>query len=438
MALLAHSQVTFTGNSKDIYEETPAKSTGLNKIYVLYDTDGVSIEYNATTDQKVTWYVYGEGGGGYATEVPGIAYDGRKSTLLSIFPDKGYIIEEGTDRTYFWVVDYKKHYLRLHSITAEEDGDCGTATLHVNGKGDDLDYYTINGVHQVLDRQMKLSYYTLVWSDDETNWVQCDTVEMQSTLKSTIVVPAPLCNTSFRLWGDRFLQFWNEDVEVESNNYYTHAVDVHTTATQQERDNDNEIKSDDGQLGGSAPVTITFTSYCTDAVEHKEWQMSYDSDFTNLVLRLNQDEVEQTFEEAGTYYWRFVGSNADGTCEAPSETYTVNIGVSELYCPNVFTPGTSEGSNDVWKVSYKSIVDFHCWIFNTWGNLIIEFTDPSQGWDGTYRGKLVKPGVYYYVIQAKGSDGQKYKLSGDINIIRYKENPYAGSNSGGGDVDVEE
>ena len=425
VALLAQSQVRFTGNSKAIYEETPAKSTGLNKIYVLYNTDGVSMHYDAMTDQKVVWYEYGEGGGGYATELSGIITNGRETTLKDISPNKGYIIEEGTDRTYVWVVNYKEYYLRLHSIEPEAASDCGTATLHVNGTGKDIGYYTITGAYQVLDRQMKLSYNTLTWSDDETSWVQIDTLEMQSGLKSTIVVPAPLCNTTFRLWGDRFLEFWDEAVEIETNStYMTSAVDVHTTAVQEERDNDNEKKDEGGTLGGSAPVIITFTSYCTDAVEHKEWQMSYDSEFNDLVLRLNQDEVEQTFEEAGTYYWRFVGSNADGSCEAYSETYTVNIGESELYCPNVFTPHTKDGNNDVWKVSYKSIVEFHCWIFNTWGNLIIELTDPSQGWDGTYRGKLVKPGVYYYVIQAKGSDGQKYKLSGDINIIRYKENPY--------------
>lgn len=95
--------------------------------------------------------------------------------------------------------------------------------------------------------------------------------------------------------------------------------------------------------------------------------------------------------------------------------------MSELTCPNVFSPGVSIGVNDVWKVSYRSIVDFHCWIFNRWGNKIIEFTDPAEGWDGTYHGKLVSPGVYYYVIQARGSDGKNYKLSGDINIIRYRD-----------------
>ena len=36
--------------------------------------------------------------------------------------------------------------------------------------------------------------------------------------------------------------------------------------------------------------------------------------------------------------------------------------------------------------------------------------------------KPVRPGVYYYVIQATGADGKKYKKSGDINIIRHIEN----------------
>jgi hypothetical protein len=50
-----------------------------------------------------------------------------------------------------------------------------------------------------------------------------------------------------------------------------------------------------------------------------------------------------------------------------------------------------------------------------------EFTDPSSGWDGTYHGKLVDTGVYFYVVTATGSDGVKYKKRGDISILRYKK-----------------
>ena len=56
-----------------------------------------------------------------------------------------------------------------------------------------------------------------------------------------------------------------------------------------------------------------------------------------------------------------------------------------------------------------------------------ELSDPSQGWDGKYKGKYVKSGTYYYVIQARGADGQKYNLKGDINIINYSTRSTGGS-----------
>ena len=96
------------------------------------------------------------------------------------------------------------------------------------------------------------------------------------------------------------------------------------------------------------------------------------------------------------------------------------MGGSKLEAPNVFSPYGSPGVNDEWKVAYKSIVEFKCWIFNRWGEQLCHYQDPSGGWDGRYRGKLVPPGVYYYVIEARGADGQKYNLKGHINILRSK------------------
>ena len=154
---------------------------------------------------------------------------------------------------------------------------------------------------------------------------------------------------------------------------------------------------------------------------YKEWQVSDFSEFNNILMTFPQEQVDYTFTDAGTTYWRFYYANSDGSCENYSDPIAVSIGESSLDCPNFFSPGTTEEVNDIWKVSYKSIVEFHCWIYNRWGNLIKEFTDPADGWDGKYNGKLVNAGVYFYVIRAKGSDGKEYKLSGDINILRYKK-----------------
>ena len=163
--------------------------------------------------------------------------------------------------------------------------------------------------------------------------------------------------------------------------------------------------------------------------------MATDEDFENVILQWNQDEVDYTFNEWGTYYMRYMVANADGSCEAYGDTYTISVKESQLECPNVFSPGSTPGVNDVWKVTYKSLVEFHCWIFNRWGNLVYEYTDPGGGWDGTYHGKLVDTGVYYYVVTALGSDGEKYKRRGDITILRYKKGAAgtSGDGTGGGE-----
>lgn len=421
-AALASAQVTFVNNDREIYEETPEITTGLNRIYVLYDTQGVSMVYTATTDpDDVTWLQFGEAGGAYATPVEGVVQTGNITTLPQVGADCGYIIEEGTNRTYIWVVDYSKYKLYINSAFVDPESDCGTATIHVDGSGNDIVYYTINGGRRVLNREIKIFYHTLEWNSDNKSWDEKDVVENEASFKNAMAVPAPLCSTTFTVSGDKLLEFWHEGQSKTTDTYQPVAIDVVTEAVQEERDNDNEQKTDGSYLGGSAPATITFTAYCTDAVTYKEWQVSDSPEFTNILMNFSQDEVEYTFEDAGTTYWRFYGANSDGSCEYFGDPYTVSIGESVLVCPNFFSPGTTEDVNDVWKVSYKSIVDFHCWIYNRWGNKIIEFTDPSQGWDGTYRGKQVPAGVYFYVIRATGSDGKKYKLSGDINILRYKK-----------------
>ena len=476
---MAAGELTFNGTSHDVITIEPAANTGLNAIYVLYDTQGVSMTYNATTASYVNWMIYGEGGGGYAQDITsGITRNGRTSTLNQVTPDHGYIIEEGTNRTYVWVTDYSKHRLRINSLLPIADGDCGTASIEVDGQCDDIVFYSITGVRRVLDRQLKLTYNTLEWNSGteqqeqgedpdqeqqgdgdeqgdnpdegsdthtsadpiEAKWEEKTVEESLEGFKDIIAVPAPLENTTFTLSGDRFLETWHEAISKESDTYTTAAIDVRTTAIQEERHNDNEKKSGDGTtLGDSAPATITFKAYPTDAVVFREWQMSRDIEFNNIEIRINQDETTQTFNQEGTYYWRYVAANDEGVCQMESDTYTVSIGVSELYCPNVFSPGSTPGVNDEWKVSYRSIIEFECWIFNRWGNQIAHFTDPSQGWDGTYKGKLVNSGVYYYVIQARGSDGKRYKLGGDINIIRHKSNPHSttpseeGGDGGGGD-----
>ena len=411
------ADLTFSGNGRDVVSVTPEASTGLEKIYVAYDLIGVDLSYTSTGG-NVEWYRFDQSGGGYAQRIDGVAYDGTTSVLHNPEGNCGYIVNDNNRQYCFWIVDYSAYRFSINSVTFPELQDCGIATMEIDAVCEPITYYTVNGVPEELDRQISVAYNTLEWDSENLMYNQVDASESYENLSGRLALPAPLCNTAFTISGDRFLREWGEEKVFVSDTYETVSIEVQATATQTLRENDNEQKDESESLGGSAPAEIEFQAYYTDAVEHKEWVFSRDAEFSEIELRLNEDNVVHTFQENGTFYVKFVGSNMDGTCEAESEVFQVAIGESRLECPNAFSPNATEGINDEWKVSYKSIVSFSCWIFDRYGNQMCSFTDPAMGWDGKYKGKFVKPGVYYYVIEARGADGKEYKMKGDINILK--------------------
>lgn len=418
LSMNIYAEVSFTGNSMPVFTETPAASTGLNKIYVLYSTQGVTASYvSKNNNPDVKWYQYGSSGGGYAQEINNIEHDGIETKLENIIPNSGYIIEDGTDREYFWIVNYADYYLQLNGISFTGEAECDVMSINMQGSGPEIAYYTINGQHKVLSRELKLDYSTLEWNSDSKSYKSVSIEKEEDDFKETIALQVPYCNTTFKITGDRFLTYWNKTETIVSDLYSTQAVQVQATANQTNKGDGNT----DSTLGGSAPADIEFDGFLTDAVVFKEWQISSDQDFEKILYRFSDQNINYTFNEAGTFYVRFYGANEAGSCDSYSETFQVSIGESSLKCPNAFSPQSSPGINDEWKVTYKSIISFECHIFNRWGIEMISFTDPSKGWDGKYKGKYVNSGVYFYVIQAKGADGKQYKLKGDINIINLKK-----------------
>jgi gliding motility-associated-like protein len=94
---------------------------------------------------------------------------------------------------------------------------------------------------------------------------------------------------------------------------------------------------------------------------------------------------------------------------------------SLLQIPNLITPDSPTGTNQVFKVKYQSLTSFEMWVYNRWGQQLFHTKDPAQGWDGTQSGRPVPTGAYYYLVKAKGTDGISYTKKGDINVLRTKE-----------------
>lgn len=91
--------------------------------------------------------------------------------------------------------------------------------------------------------------------------------------------------------------------------------------------------------------------------------------------------------------------------------------------PNVFTPN-GDAIND-WLIAKTSglveKIDFQ--LFNRTGMLIFQTSDPRINWDGTYKGKIVSPGVYYYqcdVTERRITGAETFHLSGFVHVITEK------------------
>jgi len=72
-----------------------------------------------------------------------------------------------------------------------------------------------------------------------------------------------------------------------------------------------------------------------------------------------------------------------------------------IYIPSAFTPN-GDGLNDMFGVKGDGIKDFHLYIYNRWGEVLFESTNPRQQWDGKIDGNPAETGTYVYQLFAQG------------------------------------
>lgn len=213
--------------------------------------------------------------------------------------------------------------------------------------------------------------------------------------------------TATGLWADDSLtQPW-DTAYVDAQEYVNNRAD--------------SVRGSGRSFVGPGPILVHFAAEIPPTATYFVWEIARDQGFEDLEVQYHELLIDYEFRETGTFYARFVTANADNTEETQSEPYTIQVTESQLDIPNVITPDSPSGANQIFKVKYKSLVRFEMWIYNRWGNQLFHTKDPAEGWDGTYRGKTVPTGAYYYLIRAEGTDGIRYNRKGDINVLHVRD-----------------
>ncbi|WP_184546532.1 gliding motility-associated C-terminal domain-containing protein [Mucilaginibacter sp. FT3.2] len=100
-------------------------------------------------------------------------------------------------------------------------------------------------------------------------------------------------------------------------------------------------------------------------------------------------------------------------CHA-TQTIVISSHCDDIHIPNAFTPN-ADGHNDTWEIAgLEGDASTTVKVYNRLGSLIFQSQGYAIPWNGTYSGKKIPTGVYYYVISTKGA---KQVLSGSVTVL---------------------
>jgi gliding motility-associated-like protein len=84
----------------------------------------------------------------------------------------------------------------------------------------------------------------------------------------------------------------------------------------------------------------------------------------------------------------------------------------ELWLPSAFSPN-GDGLNDSYVATPECEASlFELYIYDRWGRLVFETTNPAQGWDGTFGGQAMPEGQYAVKARYVGQYTRELKTPG--------------------------
>lgn len=98
---------------------------------------------------------------------------------------------------------------------------------------------------------------------------------------------------------------------------------------------------------------------------------------------------------------------------------TVRIEVIDpgFFVPSAFSPN-GDGINDFFQIYQKDIELVNFCVYSRWGEKLFETQNLNTGWDGTFKGKKVQPGVFIYTIEYKDVISKTKLLKGNFTLLK--------------------
>ncbi len=128
------------------------------------------------------------------------------------------------------------------------------------------------------------------------------------------------------------------------------------------------------------------------------------------------------YDLAVNHYFEVLATDSLG-CRAEDQILISVEKPRRVFVPTAFSPN-GDLSNDLLLVhgqKTSKVLVFR--VYDRWGEMVYEakdfpFNDENTGWDGTFKGQALDPGVFVWVLEVEYVDGVREVYKGDTTLIR--------------------
>lgn len=99
---------------------------------------------------------------------------------------------------------------------------------------------------------------------------------------------------------------------------------------------------------------------------------------------------------------------------------SISIGLCNcnVYIPNAFSPNGDDLNESFGPIAFCDLEQLELSVYNRWGELVYQTSNPSDKWDGKYNGDNSPVDVYVYVINYKLFNEPAKVVYGDVTLVR--------------------
>lgn len=279
-------------------------------------------------------------------------------------------------------------------------------------------------------------YSNYLWSDGTTNssitTTQAGTYWIHATdingciAKDTMAVLAVHALPSFTLGAD-FDLCRNDTKRLDPGNFsqylwhdnsVSRQFTVATTGTYWVTVTDqNQCKASDTVIVQNIlPLPANFLKSSDSVCQYDHISLAPERMFTNYQWSNGSSQPTISVQTPGQYV--LTVRDANGCSGKDTITVAQKVCYIGVYIPTAFTPN-NDHLNDQFKARvYGMILSFRMRVYNRWGELVFETTDPMRGWDGKVKGTPSDSGVFVWQCSYHLQGASPEYRKGTVTLIR--------------------